>query len=525
MAPVKYWQYPQGGGLNLEFFMRTELRCFIILIFLALPAAVRAQQFNYTTNNGTITITQYTGPGGAVTVPNTITGLPVTIIAQDAFFQDNTLTSVTLGTNVTTLAPDAIFQCPALTSVIIPASVTNIATGAIIDDLALTTIAVSATNQYYTNVSGVLFNKSLTSLISFPGGVTGNYTIPGTVTNIGEAFIGNSLTQILVNATNLFYASTNGVLCDKNRIGIYNYPGAAAGPYTIPGTITTIVGGAFEYSVGVTSVTIGTNVNNIEDFVFYDCTNMAAITVDPASTYYSSTNGVLYDKNKTFLVQYPLKVSGSYVIPGTVQNIGDGAFGDAFYLTGITIPDSVTNIPTQTFYADFGLASVTIGHHVANIGSSAFFLCTSLTDIAIPATVTNIAAFAFGACTSLSGVCFSGKEPVDGGSIFLDDSFYDLSTILYVSTASGWGSTYDGIATEPCTTCGNDEPELAIVHSGSNVIVTWPTNFTGYTLYSSTNLGPSANWNINTPTPGIVNTNYSVTNPASGARKFYGLIQ
>jgi hypothetical protein len=493
-------------------------------MLLALPAAVRAQ-FNYTTNNGTITITQYTGPGGAVTIPDTITGLPVTTIAQDAFFQDNTLTSVTLGTNVTTLAPDAIFQCPALTSVAISASVTNIANGAIVDDLALTAISVNATNQYYTNVSGVLFNKSLTSLIAFPGGVTGSYTLSGIVTNVGDAFIGNSLTQILVNATNLYYASTNGVLCDKNRILLVSYPGAAAGSYTVPGTIGVIFSAAFEYSVGLTGVSIGTNVSVIGDLAFYDCTNLSTFSVNTNSAFFSSPNGVLFDKNQTDLIQYPVKTGGNYNIPGTVDNIGDGAFGDDFTLTGVTIPNSVTNIGFQAFYGDNNLNNVTIGNHVANIGSSAFFYCFSLTDVVIPASVTNIAAFAFGACTSLSGVCFSGKEPADGGSIFLDDNLYDLSTILYVSTATGWGPFYDGIATTPCSTCGNDEPELAIAHSGSNVIVTWPTNFPGYTLFSSSNLGPSAVWITNTPAPSIVNTNYSVTNPASGARKFYGLAQ
>ena len=50
-----------------------------LLLLLTLPAVVQAQ-FNYTTNNGTITITGYTGPGGAVAIPDTIDGLPVTRI-------------------------------------------------------------------------------------------------------------------------------------------------------------------------------------------------------------------------------------------------------------------------------------------------------------------------------------------------------------------------------------------------------------------------------------------------------------
>ena len=95
---------------------------------LALPAVVQAQ-FIFTTNSGAITITQYTGPGGDVIIPDTINGLPVTTIGQAAFYQVSSLTSVTFGTNVTTIADNAIFQCPSLASVAIPASVTNIGIG------------------------------------------------------------------------------------------------------------------------------------------------------------------------------------------------------------------------------------------------------------------------------------------------------------------------------------------------------------------------------------------------------------
>ena len=65
--------------------MKTCFRVLLpLLLLLALPAAVQAQ-FTYTTNNGAITITGYTGPGGAVTIPSTINGLPVTSIGDQAF--------------------------------------------------------------------------------------------------------------------------------------------------------------------------------------------------------------------------------------------------------------------------------------------------------------------------------------------------------------------------------------------------------------------------------------------------------
>ena len=65
----------------------------LALLLLTLPAAVQAQ-FNYMINNGTITITGYTDSGGAVTIPSTINGLPVTSIGDGTFQSCSSLTSV-----------------------------------------------------------------------------------------------------------------------------------------------------------------------------------------------------------------------------------------------------------------------------------------------------------------------------------------------------------------------------------------------------------------------------------------------
>jgi hypothetical protein len=74
----------------------------VLLLLFLLPAAVQAQ-FNYTISNGSITITGYTGPGGAATIPGAITGLPVNKIGEYAFA-----------------------YCPGLTGVRIPNSATDI---------------------------------------------------------------------------------------------------------------------------------------------------------------------------------------------------------------------------------------------------------------------------------------------------------------------------------------------------------------------------------------------------------------
>jgi len=131
----------------------SSLALLLPLLLLTLPAAVQAQ-FTYTTNNGAITITGYTGPGGAVTIPSTINGLPVTGIGDSAFegctslisvtvprsvtsignyaFYDcYSLTNVTIGTNVTSIGESAFGVCTSLTSITIPDSVSDIGGGCV----------------------------------------------------------------------------------------------------------------------------------------------------------------------------------------------------------------------------------------------------------------------------------------------------------------------------------------------------------------------------------------------------------
>ena len=74
-------------------------------------------------------------------------------------------------------------------------------------------------------------------------------------------------------------------------------------------------------------------------------------------------------------------------------------------------------------------------------------------------------------------------------------------------------------------TVGVSPPQLTIIQSGTNVVLTWPTNATGYTLQSTTNLMSSAVWGTVSPAPIVVNSKNTVTNSISGKQIFYRLSQ
>jgi uncharacterized repeat protein (TIGR03803 family) len=70
-----------------------------------------------------------------------------------------------------------------------------------------------------------------------------------------------------------------------------------------------------------------------------------------------------------------------------------------------------------------------------------------------------------------------------------------------------------------------EPPQLAIVHSPGNAILSWPTNAIGFNLQSTTNLLPQAIWSLGSTAPIVIDGQHTVTDPVSGPRKFYRLIQ
>jgi formylglycine-generating enzyme required for sulfatase activity len=244
------------------------------LLLLALPAAVQAQ-FIYTINNGTVTITGYTGPGGAVTIPDTISGLPVTSIGTNAFYACTNLNSVTIPNSVSSIRVAAFYYCISLTSVTIPNSVTSIGDEAFGYCSRLTSVTIPYS---VTSIGSFVFN-SCTGLTSI--------TIPYSVTSIGDYAFWNctSLTSITVDTLNSAYSSVDGVLFNKTQTTLVQYPaGIAATSYTIPNGVTSIGNWAFGYCSSLTDLTIPNSVTSIRAYAFEVCTSLTSVTIGSGVT-------------------------------------------------------------------------------------------------------------------------------------------------------------------------------------------------------------------------------------------------
>ena len=135
---------------------------------------------------------------------------------------------------------------------------------------------------------------------------------------------------------------------DKSQTTLLQYPPGLAGSYTIPGSVTSIGDYAFNYA-RLTSVTIPGSVTNIGVEAFAGCAGLTAISVNPNNSFYSDVDGVLFNQSQTTLVQYPPGLAGSYTIPNSVTNIGDYAFDGCSGLTSVTIPGSVASLGDYAF--------------------------------------------------------------------------------------------------------------------------------------------------------------------------------
>lgn len=215
----------------------------------------------------------------------------------------------------------------------------------------------------------------------------------------------------------------------------------------LPNSLTLINYSVFEGCTSLTSVTIPDGVKRIDDSAFEGCKRLTSFSVNEGNSNYSSQDGVLFNKDKTEIIQYPIgNERTTYDIPNSVTSIGNSAFSECTNLSDVIIPNSVTSIGDYAFYNCTRLTRVTIPNSVISIGESAFEGCTSLRSVTIPDSVTSIENSAFSGCISLANVtipysvteigpfAFSGCTSLT--SITIPDSVTSISDSAFLNCTS-----------------------------------------------------------------------------------------
>ena len=195
-------------------------------------------------------------------------------------------------------------------------------------------------------------------------------------------------------------------------------------------------------------VTIPEWVDHIDDSAFYECYTLKRITVDPNNNNYSDVDGVLYSKDKKRLIKYPAgKESEGFTIDACVESIGDDALKACCFKymdvdadnpnyasengvlynkdktvllhypmkkpeTEFKVPNSVISIAEMAFYSQHHLEEIIFPGGLQKIGSSAFEN-SNLTGIVLPENLGRIYSGAFKNCKKLSGTITISKSIID----------------------------------------------------------------------------------------------------------------
>ena len=288
-------------------------------------------------DNGTVAITRYNGTSEEVIIPQYIDDKMVACIDDLAFDHCLNLTYITFPESVIEIGDNAFRECSNLTS-----------------------IKVNSNNTEFCSIDGILFDKNIKTLITFPANkkVT-SYAIPSSVTTIHDhAF------EQCINLTSI----------------------------TIPHSVTKIGAYAFYYCLKLSSVSMTKSITSISGYTFSGCKNLTNISIPNSVTSigeYSFWNCINLTNIK---------------IPDKVTIIKYGAFCNCDNLTNVSMPKSITSIGVYTFSGCKNLTNISIPQNVKSIGDSTFWGCASLESVTIPNSVTSIEDYAFCNCEKLKSI-------------------------------------------------------------------------------------------------------------------------
>lgn len=269
-------------------------------------------------------------------------------LGRMAFYGVWNLTGVTLPAGLLTIGEECFQAATGITAIAIPASVQTINGIAFGTMPALTAITVDSGNLNYTAQDGVLYTKSMKTLVQYPNGKSGTtFTVPAGVETIEQgAFQENpGLTGVTFPA---------GLLHLKTR--------------------------AFSGARKLQTIAIPASVQEVGGQALARCPALTAITVETGNLNYTAQDGVLYTKDMKTLVQYPNGKSGAtFTVPNGVETIGPSAFYSST-LTGVTLPEGMLAIESQAFQSA-GVTAASFPASLTSFTSGCFYGCLDLEEI------------------------------------------------------------------------------------------------------------------------------------------------
>ena len=345
------------------------------LVSVEIPASVTTIQARAFISTGLVNVTLHEG---------------LEVIERLAVGYCNSLASIEIPASVTTIGDSAFTDCTSLTNVTLHEG--------------LEVIDRAAFENCY-NLMGVHIPDTVTAIgdlaFAYCFGLK-RFNIPASVMTLGVGVLSSceGLTEIQVDPDNTEYTGIDNVVFNKSGDTLILFPGGKTGTYNIPDTVTRIMDYAFVGCTQLTGVFIPASVTDVgRAFLNINCLSLTQIQVDPNSPYYKSIDNVLFDTDgEWILVCCPPDKTGTYEIPDNTVYIGEDAFSECVHLTDIVIPPTVLGIGSYAFALCSELKNVVIYDGVRGIGEFAFWGCNHLESIYLPPSLEEIGGYIFSEC-------------------------------------------------------------------------------------------------------------------------------
>ncbi|MCL2063388.1 MAG: leucine-rich repeat protein [Candidatus Cloacimonetes bacterium] len=327
-------------------------------------------------------------------------------IADSAFKHCRKLESIVFSKTVTYIGNEAFRGCSRLKKLFIPQTVLYIGDSAFRDCIDLTDLVIEKeidiAERAFENCPQ-LKNISLPDdLIEINNGVFNsccsldNIKLPEDLAVLGE----NALSDCI---------SLKRITLSPNVIMLNNR--AFAGCINLEDIVlseelTKITHYVFLNCSSLETIYIPSKVNEIGIGPFKGCSKLHNIIVDPKNRYFRSTDGILFNKNKSTLLIYPSnKDFVEYEVPDSVTNINGYAFYGAIRLKKIILHDSLNTINIGAFSNCTSIEKIEIPDGVTKIDDSVFRGCINLKEISIPPSVVDFGWEIFRGCKKITVIC------------------------------------------------------------------------------------------------------------------------
>lgn len=382
--------------------------------------------FEYTITDGEAELTAYTGTQEQVEIPDSYEGHKVTSIGARAFYNCTNLKTVTIPDSVIRIGEEAFALCSSLVA-----------------------FQVGEGSLTYAAVDGVLFSKDQNTLVSFPEGKEGDYTVPTGVKTLGQQAFSrcHGLTAVTLPASvttikaAAFYDCTaltaltipDGV----TTIGPTAFcRSTALKEVTLPAGLTVLETGLFSDCQALERINIPAGVTEIKEAVFWNCTSLTAFETAAGNTVFDAVDGVLLSKDHTRLIRYPAgKTGDTYTLPDSVKELAEEAFSYNIHLTSVRLPGRLNTVSNTVFYQCTALEQVVLDEGIVSIGEKAFGSCTALMNLTLPSTLTTIGESAFNNNSALTTVTFpKGLQTIGEGAFSYCSSLTNIMIPAGVTT-------------------------------------------------------------------------------------------